>query len=160
MHDCRCSDTLRWEITVTLPNVIKSTSIDRTPFDRRDLAGIQVTPVGFTQAGYSYLGDPDAPVTPEEYGVFLCSFCAHHFEQMVPSLVERFLQTGQAIYAFRDMPLVGPDSTAPTGQRVRTGYGDRRLPRSVTGRLLQKRLIPGKGGCYRSKKAVDSGDVC
>jgi hypothetical protein len=115
MHNCCCSDTLRQEVSVTLLNVIKSTSIDRTPFDRGDLDTCQDTPVGFTQAGYPHLGNPDAPVTPEEYSAFLCPFCSRHFEQTVPTLVELYVQTGQAKYVFCDMPMVGLHPTAPIG---------------------------------------------
>lgn len=100
---------------MTLLNVIKSTSIDRTPFDRGDLDTCQDTPVGFIQAGYPHLGNPDAPVTPEEYSDFLCPFCSRHFEQTVPTLVELYVQTGQAKYVFCDMPLVGLHPTAPIG---------------------------------------------
>ena len=116
MHDCHCSDTLRQEVSVTLLNVIKSTSIDRTPFDQGDLDTYQGMPVGFTQAGYPYLGDSHAPVTLEKYSHFLFPFCACHFEQTVPTLVKQYVhQTGQAKYVFRDMPLVGLHSTAPVG---------------------------------------------
>jgi protein-disulfide isomerase len=115
MHDCRCSDTLRQEVSVTLLNVIKSTSIDRTPFDRGDVDTCQGTRVGLTQAGYSHLGNPDAPVTLEEYSDFLCPFCSRHFEQTVPTLVELYVQTGQANYVLCDMPLVGLHPTAPIG---------------------------------------------
>ena len=129
---------------MTLLNVIKSTSIDSTPFDRRDLVGIQVTPVCFTQAGYPYLGDPDAPVMLEECSVFPCPLCARHFEQIVPTLVEQYVQTGQAKCVFRDMPLVDVHSTAPIGHvavRCAAGQGTAcfRLPHSVTGQLLEKR---------------------
>jgi hypothetical protein len=76
---------------VTLLNVIKSTSIARTSFDPGDLDSYQGMPVGFTQAGYPYLGDSDAPVTLEESSIFPCPLCAHHTQQIVPALVEQFL---------------------------------------------------------------------
>jgi protein-disulfide isomerase len=75
----------------------------------------QATPVGFTEEGYPYLGDPDAPVTLEEYSDFLCPFCARHFEQTVPAILDEYVSSGQVKYVFRDMPLVELHPTAPRG---------------------------------------------
>lgn len=75
----------------------------------------QATPVGFTEEGYPYLGEPEAPVTLEEYSDFLCPFCDRHNSQTLPSLIEQYVQTGQVKYVFRDMPLVGLHPTAPIG---------------------------------------------
>ncbi len=96
MHDCQCSDTLRPEVSVTLLNVIKSRSIDHTPFDLGDLDTCQDMPVGFTQVGYLYLGDPHAPVTLEKHSHLLFPSCARYFEQTVPILAKLYVQTGQA----------------------------------------------------------------
>ena len=84
-------------------------------------ATYQGTPVGFTDEGYPYRGDPDAPVTLTEYSDYLCPFCARHFGQTVPTLIERYVQTGQVQYVFRDMPLVSLHPTAPKDPA--TGFG-------------------------------------
>ena len=72
-------------------------------------------PAGLTEEGNPYLGDPDAPVTLEEYSDFLCPFCQRHFDQTVPSLIEQYVKTGQVRYVFHDMPLAGLHPTAPSG---------------------------------------------
>jgi protein-disulfide isomerase len=72
-------------------------------------------PVGFTAEGHPYLGDPEAPLTLEEYSDYLCPFCARHLDQTVPALVEKYVFTGQVKYVFRDMPLTGLHPTAPKG---------------------------------------------
>jgi protein-disulfide isomerase len=71
--------------------------------------------VGFTAEGHPYRGDPEAPVTLEEYSDYLCPFCARHLEQTVPTLMEKYVSTGQVKYVFRDMPLASLHPTAPVG---------------------------------------------
>jgi protein-disulfide isomerase len=86
-----------------------------TSFNVTASATYQELPVGFTDEGYPYLGKPDAPITLEEYSDFLCPFCGRHFNQTVPSLIEKYARTGQVKYVFRDMPLVSLHPTAPRG---------------------------------------------
>jgi protein-disulfide isomerase len=75
----------------------------------------QGEPVGFTQEGYPYMGQPDAPVTLEEYSDFLCPFCGRHFNQTLPTLTQKYIASGQVKYVFRDMPLVSLHPNAPQG---------------------------------------------
>jgi protein-disulfide isomerase len=72
-------------------------------------------PIGFTDEGFPFIGDPDAPVTLEEYSDFLCPYCGRHFSQTMPQLMEQYIKTGQVKYVFRDMPLTGLHPTAPAG---------------------------------------------
>ena len=104
-------------IVPTLPaaDETASTSIDQPQIDRGDRDSYQGMPVGFTEEGYPYLGDPDAPVTLEEYSDFLCPFCGRHFAHTVPTLIDQYVQTGQVKYVFRDMPLAGLHPTASRG---------------------------------------------
>ena len=69
--------------------------------DNNTYEGIQV---GFTDEGYPYLGDPNAPVILEEYSDFLCPYCSRHFEQTVPTLIEQYVKTGPVLYVFHDLP--------------------------------------------------------
>jgi len=80
--------------------------------DNNTYEGIQV---GFTDEGYPYLGDPNAPVILEEYSDFLCPYCSRHFEQTVPVLIEQYVKTGQVLYVFHDLPLESLHPTAPIG---------------------------------------------
>jgi protein-disulfide isomerase len=92
-----------------------STTSDQSQIDRGDLGTYQGIPVGFTEEGYPYLGDPDAPITLEEYSDFLCPFCERHFIQTLPTLLDEYIRGGQVKYVFRDMPLVSLHPTAPVG---------------------------------------------
>lgn len=54
------------------------------------------------------LGAPDAPVTIIEYASFTCPHCASFHTQTMPALKERFIDTGQVRFVFRDFPLNEP----------------------------------------------------
>ena len=89
--------------------------VDQSKIDSIQLDSYDGLPAGFTEEGYPYLGDPAAPVTVEEYSDLLCPFCARHFSQTLPTLIDKYIKTGQVKYVFRDMPLVGLHPTAPIG---------------------------------------------
>jgi protein-disulfide isomerase len=71
--------------------------------------------VGFTDEGYPYLGDPDAPVSLVEFSDYLCPFCGRHFAQTTPLLIDQYVRTGQINLVFRDFPLAELHPTAPSG---------------------------------------------
>ncbi len=54
------------------------------------------------------LGPDDAPVTIIEYASFTCPHCANFHTQTMPALKERFIDTGQVRFVFRDFPLNEP----------------------------------------------------
>ena len=72
-------------------------------------------PVGFTDDGYPYLGDPDAPVSLVEFSDYLCPFCGRHAAQTNPLLIEQYAASGQVRFVFRDFPLAELHPTAPSG---------------------------------------------
>ena len=72
-------------------------------------------PVGFTDDGYPYLGDPDAPVSLVEFSDYLCPFCGRHATQTNPQLIELYAASGQVRFVFRDYPLADLHPTAPAG---------------------------------------------
>lgn len=72
-------------------------------------------PVGFTEDGYPYLGDPDAPVSLVEFSDYLCPFCGRHATQTNPQLIEQYGASGQVRFVFRDYPLADLHPTAPAG---------------------------------------------
>ncbi len=51
------------------------------------------------------IGDPDAPVVIIEYTDYQCPFCARHFRQTYPRILENYIQTGTVLYIFKDFPL-------------------------------------------------------
>ncbi len=62
-------------------------------------------PVGFTQDGHAYLGNPNADVILVEYSDFQCPFCARHERSTAPQLRQTYLQSGKVLLIFRDFPL-------------------------------------------------------
>ena len=54
------------------------------------------------------LGSDDAPVTIVEYASFTCPHCASFHNETMPLLKERFIDTGQVRFVFRDFPLNEP----------------------------------------------------
>jgi protein-disulfide isomerase len=75
----------------------------------------QGIPVGFTADGRAFRGNPDAPLTLEEYSDYLCPFCARHFSQTLPPLLEKYGRTGQVKFVMHDFPLAALHPTAPRG---------------------------------------------
>ncbi len=75
----------------------------------------QDLPVGFTDDGYAFVGNPDATVTLEEWSDYLCPFCERHFSQTFPGLLDQYVRTGKVKLVFRDFPLVSLHPTAPQG---------------------------------------------
>ena len=50
-------------------------------------------------------GDPDAPVVIIEFSDFQCPYCGRHVTNTIPQLVEEYIDTGKAVYYYRDFPL-------------------------------------------------------
>lgn len=61
--------------------------------------------------GERALGDPDAPVTIVEYASLTCSHCAQFHKLTYPQLKEKYIDTGQVYFIFREFPL-DPVATA------------------------------------------------
>jgi protein-disulfide isomerase len=64
-------------------------------------------PVGFTEEGLPYRGEPDAPIVMVEYSDFQCPFCSRYFVQTEPSVDESFVRNGPVRVVFHDMPGMG-----------------------------------------------------
>ncbi len=53
------------------------------------------------------LGDPAAPITIVEYASMTCPHCRSFHEDVLPALMEAYIDTGKAKLIFRDFPLDG-----------------------------------------------------
>ncbi|NJN66258.1 MAG: DsbA family protein [Chloroflexaceae bacterium] len=63
-------------------------------------------PTGTTSDGFSYKGDPNAPVTVLEYSDFQCPACAAFVQHpMYTRLVSDYVKTGLVQVVFHDFPL-------------------------------------------------------
>jgi protein-disulfide isomerase len=70
-------------------------------------------PVGFTEDGLPYRGDPNAPIVIIEYSDFACPFCNRYFIQTEPALDEAYVREGHVRVVFHDLPLVELHPNAP-----------------------------------------------
>jgi protein-disulfide isomerase len=93
---------------------------DETAADRpaaSELAGIQ-------QEGI-VLGDPDAPVTLEEFADIQCPFCAQYANDVQPTLVREYVRTGRVRMIYRNLAFLGPDSELAARFAAAAGRQDR-----------------------------------
>jgi protein-disulfide isomerase len=88
------------------------------------LTSHQGIPVGFTEEGHPFLGDPNAPVTLEEWSDYLCPFCGRHFHATLPELLDKYVRPGQMKLVFRDFPIAGLHPTAARGHEAALCAGD------------------------------------
>lgn len=51
------------------------------------------------------IGNPNAPVTIIEFSDFECPFCGRFFEQTLPTLKQKYIDTGKVKIVYRDFPL-------------------------------------------------------
>jgi len=72
-------------------------------------------PMGFTEEGAPYRGNPNAPVTLVEHSEFQCPFCARHTLQTGPLLYEAYIATGKVKHVFVQHPL---DSLHPQARQA------------------------------------------
>ena len=64
---------------------------------------------GIPQTG-NVLGDPDAPVTIEEYVDLQCPFCQRFSQEGLPDIVKEYVKTGQAKIVLQTLTFIGADS--------------------------------------------------
>jgi protein-disulfide isomerase len=53
------------------------------------------------------LGDPNAPVTIEEYSSLTCPHCGHFHREILPQIRSTYIDTGEVKLIYRDFPLDG-----------------------------------------------------
>jgi protein-disulfide isomerase len=75
-------------------------------------------PVGFTDEGWPFRGNPAAPLTMYEFSDFQCPFCARYFVQTEPAINESWVQDGRLRVVFRDLPLEGLHPNAPAAHEA------------------------------------------
>lgn len=64
---------------------------------------------------YPVLGSPSAPVTIVEFGDFQCPFCGKFFRETERQILDQYVKTGKARFAYRDFAFLGDESVAAAG---------------------------------------------
>jgi hypothetical protein len=60
------------------------------------------------------MGNPNAPVTVEEYVSLTCTHCADFYNNILPELEKKYVETGKVRFILRDFPLDGVALKAAT----------------------------------------------
>ena len=71
------------------------------------------------------LGDPGAPVTLTEFADLQCPFCRQYAEAVLPTLVKRYVRSGELRLVFRNLSFIGPDSDRAARVAAAAGIQDR-----------------------------------
>jgi protein-disulfide isomerase len=89
------------------------TSLEDVRLVKRQLAGIP-------QRGM-VLGDPSAPVTLVEFGDLQCPACKGYAEDVLPRVIESKVRAGKARIEFRNLPIIGAESTPAAAAALAAG---------------------------------------
>jgi protein-disulfide isomerase len=84
------------------------------------------------------IGDPDAPVTIIEYTDYQCPFCSRHFEQTFTKIKEKYVDSGQVYYVFKDFPLSNIHPQAILAAEAARCAGDQGEYLAMHDRLFQE----------------------
>lgn len=71
------------------------------------------------------IGRADAAVTVIEYGSFACDACAHWHELVYPVFKQRFIDTGQVRFVFRNLPTRPEEVSLPGAALARCAAPER-----------------------------------
>lgn len=76
--------------------------------------GLKPNPLrpGTTMAGDPYRGNPDAKVVVVEYTDFQCPACAEFASSTQPTVTQKYVDSGQAMWVFKNLPLSGHPQAA------------------------------------------------
>jgi protein-disulfide isomerase len=96
-------------VVVIVVAVVISQSGSDEPSAEEGTAQANTLFAGIPQEG-NVLGDPEAPVTIEEYVDLQCPFCKRFSAEGLPDVVNDYVKTGQAKIVLRTLTFIGADS--------------------------------------------------
>lgn len=71
---------------------------------------VTITPRAHPMAEGAAMGDPNAPVTLEEFSDFQCPACRSWYQTVEPLIIENYVASGQVRFVYRNFPFIGPES--------------------------------------------------
>lgn len=77
------------------------------------LAGGEPPVVDIPADSYRSMGEADAPVVVTEFSDYQCPACAQVEQQVIPALIEQYVETGKARFVYREFPLTSIHPNAP-----------------------------------------------
>jgi protein-disulfide isomerase len=85
---------------------------------------VQESLAGVAQDG-AFLGPADAPSVLVEYAVIQCPVCAEWSVRTLPTVIDRYVRTGQVRLEFRPLAFIGEDSEKAARAALAAGLQDR-----------------------------------
>jgi len=82
---------------------------------------------GIPQSGIT-LGDPRAPVTMVEFADLQCPYCREYTTNVFPSLVAEYVRAGKLKMVFRNVSILGTDSTTAAQMAAAAGMQNKLWP--------------------------------
>ncbi|MGQ9925970.1 MAG: DsbA family protein [Chloroflexaceae bacterium] len=76
-------------------------------------------PVGQTDEGFWYKGNPDAPLTVIEYADYECPACAYYNRNMAPIISRDYIETGKVKFVYHEVPLTIHRHAVPAAAAAR-----------------------------------------
>ncbi len=77
-------------------------------------------PVGRTDAGFAYKGDPQAPVQVIEYSDFQCPGCGSYARStLAEDITKQYVETGKIQFIYHDFPLAQHRNAVPAATAAR-----------------------------------------
>lgn len=76
-------------------------------------------PVGFTEDGHVYRGNPNASVVIEEFASYQCQYCGSFFDETYTDLMSQYVDRGKVQYIFKDFPLAGQPQSPLAAEAAR-----------------------------------------
>lgn len=81
-------------------------------------------PADITIDDSPFLGSADATVTLVEYSDYQCPFCRRHYQQVMPELVKKYVDTGKLKYVMRENPIQSIHSKAMAASQAALCAGE------------------------------------
>lgn len=109
-------------LVIVLPSVIQAFQPPATP-----APVVAVDPGDHPNPKDNSMGDPNAPITIEEFSDFQCPYCAQFHEQTEPLLRKYYIDTGKVHFIYRSMGNFVSDNVARGGGPASTESQDAAL---------------------------------
>ena len=84
-------------------------AIDKPATAQKAAANVDIRNLKFT-ADTPYIGNPEAPVTIAYWTDYQCPFCKRFESDTLAQVIEKYVKTGKAKIAFKDLAFLGNDS--------------------------------------------------
>jgi protein-disulfide isomerase len=107
-------------VVVAVLIVISQTQTDGGDTDLEKVAEVKAELKGIPQRGL-VLGDPDAKVTLYEFGDLKCPVCKAFSEEVIPSIIDSRVRSGEAKLEFKNFTIIDEQSTPAGAAAIAAG---------------------------------------